>query len=283
MKLPRQMGLGLRAPLHAQALANPTAVGFWEAHTENYLRPSYAQDVLLTLAQYRPISLHGVAMSLAGPDPLDDKLLAQTAGLIEKVKPAAISEHFAWSLAGGRTFNDLLPAPLLRSTLNHMVARVDHVQQKLGCQILIENPSTYLEFIEQELSEPELLNELAQRTDCGLLLDLNNLRVNELNHGLSAATYLNNIYWPSVQELHVAGYQTEVIQGQSVAIDSHAASVSPAVWRLFERVIDKHGAMPSLLERDGNIPKLEALLAEVATGKQIIDQHSLEHTDAMAE
>lgn len=269
--LPREMGIGLRAPLHEQALANPTAASFWEAHSENYVRPSYAQDVLLSVAKSAPISLHGVAMSLAGPDPLDQQLLKQLREFIDLVKPAAVSEHFAWSVANGRTFNDLLPAPLLQSTLDHMVARVEAVQQVLGCQLLIENPSTYLQFIEQELTEPDLLNQLADKTGCAILLDLNNLVVNQHNHGLSAEQYLANINWPAVKELHVAGYQTELIQGQSVAIDSHAAPVSPAVWDLLEQVVKQQGPLPTLLERDGNIPALAELLAEAQTGKNILE------------
>lgn len=275
--LPREMGIGLRAPLHQQALANPGAASFWEAHSENYVHPSYAQDVLLTVAQSAPISLHGVAMSLAGPDPLDQQLLKQLRGLIELVKPAAVSEHFAWSVANGRTFNDLLPAPLLQSTLTHMIDRVDSVQQALGCQLLIENPSTYLQFIEQEMTEPELLNQLADKTGCAILLDLNNLVVNQYNHGLSAQQYLANINWQVVKELHVAGYQTELIQGKSLAIDSHAAPVSPAVWDLLANVVNQHGPLPTLLERDGNIPKLSELLSEAQFGQAI-----LEACDAMA-
>ncbi|MDP1534757.1 MAG: DUF692 domain-containing protein, partial [Rubrivivax sp.] len=193
----------------------------------------------------------------------DEAHLARLAGLIDRYAPATFSEHLAWSSHGGVFLNDLLPLPYDRQTLDRVCDHIDRVQERLGLRMLLENPSTYVEFAASTLSEKQFLTAVLQRTGCGLLLDVNNVHVSCTNHGRDAWTYIEALPLAAVGQIHLAGFAADVdAAGAPLLIDSHDAPVDDTVWALYARVVARLGAMPTVLERDGELPSLAVLLAE---------------------
>ena len=259
-------------------LADNTSRGFFEVHAENYMGaggpPHHA---LARIRRNYPVSLHGVCMSIGGPQPLDKPHLGRFKALVDRYEPALVSEHLAWSTHNSTYFNDLLPLPYTPTTLSRVADHIDEVQEAIGRPILLENPSTYVVFPESTMSETDFIRALAQRTGCGLLLDVNNVFVSATNHGYSALTYLADFPLDHVGEIHLAGHATQADdEGDLLLIDSHDGPVANAVWILYEIVIGQCGPIPTLVEWDSAIPDWPILKAEAIAAQAIIDRHSQE-------
>jgi hypothetical protein len=258
-------GLGLKPQYFEAALAAP-ADGLWfEVHPENYMVAGGPRLAWLEAIRARhPLSLHGVALSLAADAPPDAAHLRRLAALVERFAPALVSEHLAWSTWQGAYRPDLLPFPRTGEALARIVENVDRVQAALGRPIAIENPSHYLAFAGHEWDEIDFLEALARRTGCRVLLDVNNVFVSARNLGLSAEAYVDAFPGSIVAEIHLAGHTADPALGAALLVDSHDAPVDPAVWALYERLIARIGPRPTLIERDDNLPEFAALMAERA-------------------
>jgi uncharacterized protein (UPF0276 family) len=256
-------GVGFKAEHYAEALASP-AVGLWfEVHAENYMVDGGPRLAMLeNLRRERPLSLHGVGMSLAGAAEPDAVHLAAIKRLVDRFEPALVSEHLAWSRLDGRCFPDLLPVPRTNEVLARCAANIGRVQDALGRQILIENPTHYLNLREHSWSETSFLTELARRSGCGLLIDVNNVAVGAHNVGFDASEWLDAIPAERVGEIHLAGHSLDA-EG-SLLIDSHDQPVSESVWALYQAFISRIGRRPTLIERDGNVPPFAELMRERA-------------------
>ena len=263
-------GLGIRPELFdsVEAIDNTadSMFGFFEAHSENYFGESVARVKLLRLRQDYPLSLHGVGLSLGRADDLNQQHLAELKKLVDQVEPMLVSEHLAWSAYSHRHLPDLLPLPLTSQALELVCQHIDQMQTALGRQILIENPSNYLLFEQLQIPEPEFLNALAERTGCGLLIDVNNIYVSASNIGRDSVDYIDSINSAAIGQYHLAGY-TEVKrehQGTSdaVLIDTHNQTVCNSVWSLFDHALSVHGVRPTLLEWDSDFPNFEVLVNE---------------------
>ncbi len=266
--LPDSAGIGLRAPHVAQVLAERPPVPWFEVHSENYFADG--GPALAALDRIRadyPISLHGVGLSLGSTDALDTAHLAKLARLVDRIEPAQVSEHLCWSSVNGRHFNDLLPLPYTREALDHVCARVSAVQDCLGRKILVENVSSYLTFPESTMMESEFVVEVAVRSGCGLLVDVNNIYVNARNHGGDADAYLAAIPPELVAEIHLAGFDAS----GPCLIDTHGAPVAPDVWALYERALRRFGRVPTLIEWDTDIPEFAVLQREAATAQSYLE------------
>ena len=257
-------------------LADNTCRSFFEVHAENYMGAGGPpHHTLASIRQDYPVSLHGVCMSIGGPQPLDRIHLGRFKALVDRYEPALVSEHLAWSTHSTTYFNDLLPLPYTPATLARVADHIDQVQEMIDRPILIENPSTYVVFPESTMSETEFIRRLAQRTGCGLLLDVNNVFVSAANHGYSALSYLADFPLDRVGEIHLAGHASQTDdEGDLLLIDSHDGPVANAVWILYEIVIGQCGSIPTLIEWDSAIPDWPILKAEAIAAQAILDRHS---------
>jgi uncharacterized protein (UPF0276 family) len=220
-----------------------------------------------------PLSLHGVCMSIGGPQPLDKEHLGRFRGLVARYQPALVSEHLAWSTHETSFFNDLLPLPYTEATLRHVCDHIDQVQEAIRRPILLENPSAYLAFAETTMSETDFIRSVAERTGCGLLLDINNVFVSATNHGFSALEYLADFPLSRVGEIHLAGHDQQADDdGEPLLIDSHDGPVADAVWKLYEIVVQRRGPVPTLIEWDSKIPDWPILRAEANAAQAILDR-----------
>ena len=260
-------GLGLKPEHYVEALGAP-ADGLWfEVHPENYMVAGGPRLAWLEAIRARhPLALHGVALSLAADAAPDPAHLARLAALARCVEPWLVSEHLAWSAWRGAYYPDLLPFPRTGASLARIAANVTRVQEALGRPIAIENPSHYLHFDDHDWDEIEFLSELARRTGCGLLLDLNNVWVSSRNLGASAEIYVDAFPGALVREIHLAGHGVD----GKLLVDSHDAAVAPEVWALYERLIARIGPRPTLIERDGNVPGFSSLLLERARAQALM-------------
>ena len=266
--LPVQAGIGLRAPHINEVRASGPRVAWFEVHSENYFGDGGpALHALAEIRQDYPVSLHGVGMSLGGADALDHEHLRKLKNLVARIEPAVVSEHLCWSAIGGRWLNDLLPLPYTHEALDIVCAHIAELQDALGRAILVENVSSYLRFLPEDMPEWAFVAAVAKRTGCGLLLDINNVYVSAENHGFAALEYLHNIPIGAVQEIHLAGY--EAIDG--LLVDTHSRPVYPAVWDLYERSLQRFGPLPTLIEWDQDIPPLDVLCAEAAKADAYLD------------
>ena len=262
------IGIGLRSPHHHHFLDSRVDVDWLELHSENFFNPKSPQRYQLSkIADQYPLSFHGVGLSLGSSDPLNTKHLQDLKGLIDEYNPALVSEHLSWSSNNGRYFNDLLPIPYTLESLIHFSDRVDQVQNYLGRQILIENPTAYLSFDNSTIQESEFLRKVHERTGCGLLLDLNNIYVNSINLALDASEYLTNIPVEAVQEIHLAGFTRKQLDTGEILIDTHGSRVSEPVWELFSKYRQICRA-PALIEWDTDVPELSVLLEEAQRAKE---------------
>lgn len=262
--LPARCGVGLKPQHFRDVLDTRPDIGFFEVHAENYMVDGGPFHHFLGRIRERyPLSLHGVGLSIGAEGALDEAHLARLRALVDRYEPASFSEHLAWSTHGDIFYNDLLPLPCDAATLARVCAHIDHVQERLGCRMLIENPATYVEFAASTMSEAQFLGELIRRTGCGLLLDVNNAYVSCVNHGRDAWAFIDGLPLDTVGEIHLAGFtRDEDAAGAPLLIDSHGTPVDEAVWSLYARVIARLGAQPTLLERDNDVPEFAALLAE---------------------
>ncbi|MBV7536110.1 DUF692 family protein [Duganella sp. sic0402] len=260
------VGVGLRAPHYRQFLAQRPRVGWLEVHSENYLDAGgWDWHVLEQLRRDYPLSLHGVGLGLGSVHGFSEEHLQRVRALVRRTEPVLVSEHLSWGAVAGRQLNDLLPLVLDAAALDLMAARVARVQDVLGRQLLLENVSTYLRFHADAMSEAEFLAALAARTGCGLLLDINNLYVNQCNHGEDALAAMAAIAPGMVGEMHLAGH---LVTPQAV-IDHHGCQVADPVWRLYEAALQRFGAAPTLIEWDTDIPPLDVLLAEADKAREL--------------
>lgn len=257
-------------------LAEGTREGFFEVHAENYMGAGGPPHHALTrIRRDYPISLHGVCMSIGGPQPLDPAHLKRFKMLVDRYEPTLVSEHLAWSTHNTTYFNDLLPLPYTAATLARVADHIDEVQKAIGRPLLLENPSTYVIFPESTMSEVDFIRELVRRTGCGLLLDVNNVFVSATNHGYSALAYLADFPMDHVGEIHLAGHAEQADdEGDLLLIDSHDRPVADVVWRLFETVIVRAGPVPTLVEWDSDLPDWPVLKAEAAAAQAILDRYA---------
>ncbi|MBS0193589.1 MAG: DUF692 domain-containing protein [Proteobacteria bacterium] len=254
-------GIGLRTPHYRDLLERPPCTGWLEAHSENYLGDGgFDLHVLTTLRERYPISLHGVGLGLGSVHGFDAAHLQRIAALTDRIEPFLVSEHLCWHATVDRTLNDLLPLPFTEEALVLVCARVQQVQDVLRRPILIENISTCLRYADSPLAEADFLNALAQRSGCGILLDVNNLYVNQCNHGDSAAAAIDAIDPRHVGEIHLAGH----LVTELAVIDHHGDRVCAQVWELYRRALRHCGDVPTLIEWDTDVPALDVLLAEAA-------------------
>jgi hypothetical protein len=262
-------------PEHLQAiLASPAGCGFFEVHAENYMGAGGAPHrALEAIRRDHPLSLHGVCMSIGGPQPLDPAHLARFRSLVARYQPALVSEHLAWSTHETGFFNDLLPLPYTKATLDCVCDHIDQVQEAIRRPLLLENPSTYVSFRESTMSETDFIRGIVARTGCGLLLDINNVFVSATNHGYAALDYLADFPLSHVGEIHLAGHAEQADDdGEPLLIDSHDGPVADAVWKLFEIVVARRGGVPTLIEWDSRIPDWPVLQAEAAAAQAILDR-----------
>ena len=270
--LPARAGVGLKPEHFRAVLETRPEIGFFEVHAENYMVDGGPfHHFLGRIREHSPLSLHGVGLSIGAEGPLDEVHLDRLDALIRRYQPASFSEHLAWSSHGEVFLNDLLPVPYDRATLDRVCEHVDRVQARLQRQMLLENPSTYLEFEASTMCEAAFLSEVIRRTGCGLLLDVNNVHVSCVNHGRDALAYINSLPLDTVGEIHLAGFATDRdAAGAPLLIDSHGSPVDEAVWGLYAAVLARTGPTPTLLERDNDVPSLATLLAEAQRAEDLM-------------
>jgi uncharacterized protein len=272
-RIPARAGIGLRAAHYREVLESRPAVGWLEVHSENYFGEGGAPlQYLERIRAHYPLSLHGVGMSLGSTDPLDTAHLAKLKALIRRFEPGLVSDHLSWSSVGGRHFNDLLPLPYTQEALAHVGRRLLQAQEYLGRRLLVENPSSYLQHAESAIPEWEFLAELARRTGCGILLDVNNVYVSARNHRLDPWRFIDSLPGRHVAEIHLAGFTSN----DAVLIDSHSRPVCAEVWALFARAVQRFGSRPALVEWDADIPPLAMLVAEAGHAQALLEEsHAL--------
>lgn len=262
----RGVGIGLRAAHYRDFLDSQPRTGWVEVHSENYFGDGgYDLHVLEQVRSRYPVSLHGVALSIGSADGLREGHLAKLTRLVERIEPALVSEHLCWAAIGPRHFNDLLPLPYTRQALDQVVAHVSQVQDTLRRRILVENVSSYLQFRVSEMSEFAFVAELAKRSGCGVLLDVNNVYVNSVNHDFDPQQALLEIPVESVAEIHLAGHS----EAGDLLIDDHGSRVAPPVWNLYEAACRRFGPVPALIEWDTAVPPLNVLLGEAAIAARL--------------
>ncbi len=270
--LPARAGVGFK-PMHFRdILTAARPVGFFEVHAENYMGaggPPHAH--LRALRERYALSIHGVGLSIGSMQPLDRDHLARLKTLCDRYQPESFSEHLAWSSHGGVYFNDLLPLPYTPQTLARVAEHIDQVQTTLGRTMLLENPSAYVGIADSTIAEVEFLAEVANRTGCGLLLDVNNVFVSATNQGMQALSYLETFPLDRVREIHLGGHDEETGDaGAPLLIDAHGSAVADAVWALYALVIARTGPLPTLIEWDNDVPDWPTLRAEAAAAEQIL-------------
>ena len=270
------VGIGLRQPHYREVFESAPALGFLEVHSENFFLDGGASMHALERARRAyPISLHGVGLSLGSADALAAGHLAKLKRLVDRIEPALVSEHLCWGGVDGVHFNDLLPMPHTREALALLTEHVDRVQSSLNRRILIENVSAYVAYAQADMSETGFLAELARRTGCGVLLDVNNLYVNAVNFGFDPLARLAELSSESIGEMHLAGYTA----ADGCLIDTHGTRVSAQVWALYGEVCRRFGPKPTLIEWDTDLPALDVLLGEAAQARAIA-LHSVEQAHA---
>jgi uncharacterized protein (UPF0276 family) len=262
-------GVGLRAEHYEDILAGTPRTDWFEAISENYIdsggRPLH---VLESVRRDHPVALHGVSLSIGSADDLSERYLRNLRALVDRIEPALVTDHLCWTGVSGRGLYDLLPLPYTEETLKHVARRVHHVQDRLGRRILLENPSTYVQFRHSTLSEWDFLAAVAECADCGILLDVNNVYVSATNHGFDAVRYLDGIPPARVGQMHLAGFSDM----GTYLFDTHSAPVSDAVWRLYAHAVERFGAVSTLVEWDADIPAFDRLCAESDQARHIAEE-----------
>jgi uncharacterized protein len=268
--VPAAAGIGLRAPHVYEVITSHPPIAWLEVHAENYLGGGPALRDLDQVRRDYPISLHGVGLSLGSADDLETRHLQRLAALIERIEPVLVSEHLSWSVTGGVYLNHLLPLPYTEESLQIVCRHVDQAQVTLDRQILVENPSSYLRFRHSPIPEPEFLAEIARRTGCGLLCDVNNIYVSAHNLGFDGGAYVDALPRESVCEIHVAGHARNDADGLTILIDDHGSRVSPEVWRLYAYAVARLGPVATLVEWDTDVPALDVLLVEACVADGLL-------------
>jgi uncharacterized protein (UPF0276 family) len=266
---PLGFGLGLRVDHYEAILADRPPVEWFEALTENYLVPGGKPlDYLTRIREHYPLVLHGVSLSIGSTAPLDRDYLAQVKALAARIEPSWVSDHLCWTGVGGRNMHDLLPLPYTEEALMHVVDRVRTVQDILGRRILLENVSSYVTYRDSPLSEWDFLREIAERADCMILLDVNNIYVSSVNHEFDPLQYLQGIPLGRVQQIHLAGHENH----GDYLIDTHDHPVPDPVWELYGAALRRFGNVSTMIERDANIPPLEDLCTELELARSLAER-----------
>lgn len=266
MTIPARAGIGLKPQHYNDVLGERPDFAFFEVHAENYMGAGGPpHHYLAKIREHYPISLHGVALSIGGSQTLNKDHLARLKTLLDRYDCGLFSEHLAWSTHEDAYLDDLLPLPYTEETLNHVCDHIDETQEHLGRRMLLENPSTYVQFRESTMSELDFITAVATRTGCGLLLDVNNVFVSCINHDMNPQAYINAFPAEHVGEIHLAGHdEREDEAGKPLLIDGHGSPVVDPVWALYELTLKRTGPVPTLIERDANVPPLAELFAEAA-------------------
>ncbi len=272
-RLPDGAGVGYKPQHFQEIMDDPGAVSWLEIHAENYMgQGGRALAQLGFLAERLPISCHGVGLSIGGEGRLDREHLSRLEHLVGWLNPAAFSEHLAWSSHDGAYLNDLLPLPYTDATLTRVADHIDQLQEAIGRPMMLENPSSYLAFAESTWSEPDFLREVARRTGCGLLLDVNNVFISATNLDFAPHQYIDAYPLDLVGEIHLGGHAEDVDEaGRPLLIDDHGHKVTGAVWALYDYVLEKGGPRPTLIEWDNDVPAWPVLEAEAARAARSLD------------
>nr|WP_208987087.1 DUF692 domain-containing protein [Stappia sp. TSB10P1A] len=280
-QLPASVGVGFKPQHFIDITQDPGKVGFFEVHAENYMGAGGLPHAQLTAlrADYA-LSVHGVGLSIGGTRGLDPDHLARLRQLCERYQPESFSEHLAWSSHDTGFLNDLLPLPYTDESLNVICAHVDQVQEALGRRMLLENPSTYVIFEQSTIAEVDFLAEVARRTGCGLLLDVNNVFVSATNHGFDPCAYIDSFPLQHVGEIHLGGHVVEELPSGPLLIDAHSSEVADPVWSLFADVVSRCGAIPTLVEWDNDVPCWSVLADEAARAARILHAPEKRHAQA---
>jgi uncharacterized protein (UPF0276 family) len=263
-------GVGLKSVHFREILETEPDIGFFEVHAENYMVAGGPFHHYLTRIRERhALSVHGVALSIGADAPLDRGHLDALAALLARYQPRFFSEHLAWSTHDGAFLNDLLPLPYTSATLRRVCEHIDQTQSHLKRRMLLENPATYVEFAASTMDEATFLSEVVRRTGCGLLLDVNNVHVCSVNHRRDARAYIRSLPLAEVGEIHLAGFAEQLDSlGDPLLIDSHGSPVAQAVWELYDFTLGLTGPVPTLIERDNDVPPWPVLLAEARLAQQ---------------
>lgn len=266
-------GLGLRPALYDDVLQGGSTADWFEVVSENYLSDGGPDlHILEKVRRDRPIALHGVSLSLGSPERADPNYLARLKRLMGRISPSLISDHCCFTHAQGESLHDLLPLPFTEEALKVLVENIGRVQDFLGRRILVENVSSYLTFRHSEMTEWEFLADVSRRADCGLLVDINNIYVNSVNHGFDPLRFLDGLPGERVGQFHLAGHDVDSeSDGKPLLIDTHGTEVSEPVWALYREAVARFGRISTLIERDANIPPLQALESEMQRAKEIGD------------
>lgn len=271
--IPARAGIGVKPQHYQEILRDRPDFGFFEVHAENYMGAGGPpHHYLEAVRKDYPISLHGVALSIGGESPLNRDHLARLRALLERYDCGLFSEHLAWSTHEDAYLDDLLPVPYTGKTLKCVCDHVNETQDFLGRKMLLENPSTYVQFEESTMSEIDFISQIATRTGCGLLFDVNNVFVTCKNHNMDPNAYIDAFPAEHVGEIHLAGHdERRDDTGAPLLIDAHGSPVVNRVWKLYERAISRVGPVPTLIERDANVPPLAELLAEASRADRVLD------------
>jgi uncharacterized protein (UPF0276 family) len=274
--IPARAGVGLKGEHWDAVLSGTPDLGFFEIHAENYMgeggRPHHA---LAAIRARYPLSLHGVGLSIGADAPLDCDHLARLRALAARYEPGLFSEHLAWSTHDGAFLNDLLPVPYDEATLARVCDHIDEVQETMSRRMLLENPSTYVEFRTSTMSELDFLRAVVKRTGCGLLLDVNNVFVSARNHDRDPGDYIDAFPVEHVGEIHLAGYAAQTdAAGAPLLIDAHGSPVAHDVWALYERALARSGPTPTLIEWDNDVPAFDVLLAEAQRAETLLQREA---------
>ncbi len=265
-------GIGLRSAHVAEVIATRPAVPWFEVHAENYLAPGGpALRALERIRESYPVAVHAVGLSLGSADALEARHLRRLRALVDRIQPVLVSDHLSWSTLGDVYVNHLLPLPYTGETLHLVCDHVEQAQHALGRRLLVENPSSYLRFRESPIPEPAFLAEVARRTGCGLLCDVNNIHVTSVNLGLDPIAYVDALPTGAIEEFHLAGHSVNDADGVTVLIDDHGARVAPEVWALYDHALARSGPRPTLIEWDSEIPALSVLLEEAGRAGALMD------------
>ena len=269
---PAGAGIGLRFRHHPEVLDSRPAVPWFEVHTENYLGGGSAPRTLDAIRCDYPLSLHGTGLSLGSAEGLDAAHLARVKAAVERFEPGLVSEHLSFSVAGGSYLADLLPLPMTGEALDVVCRHVAQAQDFLKRRILVENPSTYLQYRHSAIPEWEFLAQVAKRTDCGILCDVNNIYVSASNHGWNASAYLAALPAWAIGEIHLAGHSVRSLgDGRTLRIDDHGSRVAPEVWALYAEALERFGPVPTVIEWDTDVPPLSVLMEEAARAAALIE------------
>ncbi len=281
--LTHPVGVGLRSVHYQEMLDRLPDLGWLEIHPENYFCGGVHRHYLDQIREHYALSIHGVGLSLGSDSDVDASHLRKFKALIDRYNPFIVSDHVAWSASGNAHLNDLLPLPYTKETLARVARNIDQTQQFFGRRILVENPSTYIAFKDNDMREQDFMNALCEITGCSMLLDINNIYVQSHNHGLDPVAYINEINPYFVMEMHLAGHVEKSAGAHSILVDTHNQMVCDVVWDLYAHAVGHVGSVPTLIEWDQDVPALDVLLAEAQAARGIMERVTLDRYAHAAE